>query len=195
MGRAMCAMSSPFRISCTLAKRVCRRTHPSHNLSTNRVSYGLSVAKYVSRVRCPVRRKTSVRKRGARLRSVGKCSIELLVQGLGWQPFGTGGNMSKEWDILVASANLEHRRSLIRILEELPVNVISVSTFQQAEEVLSRQHIALVFSDHRLPDGSFRVILNHVHSAGLTPPIVLTKGVRISFDPKEIKECSMCCSF
>ena len=74
--------------------------------------------------------------------------------------------MSKEWDILVASANLEHRRSLIRILEELPVNVISVSTFQQAEEVLSRQHIALVFSDHRLPDGSFRGLLNHVHSAG-----------------------------
>src|SRR5207253_4629790 len=133
-------------------------------------------------------RKTSVRKRGARLRSVGKCSIELLVQGLGWRPFGTGGNMSKEWDILVASANLEHRRSLIRILEELPVNVISVSTFQQAEEVLSRQHIALVFSDHRLPDGSFRGLLNHVHSAGRTPRVVSTTGASDSQDPKEMAE-------
>ena len=28
--------------------------------------------------------------------------------------------MSKEWDVLAASANLEHRRSLIRILKELP---------------------------------------------------------------------------
>ena len=99
--------------------------------------------------------------------------------------------MSKEWDILVASANLEHRRSLIRILEELPVNVISVSTFQQAEEVLSRQHIALVFSDHRLPDGSFRGLLNHVHSAGRTPPVVLTTGASDSVDPKEMAECGV----
>src|SRR5256884_9631800 len=121
--------------------------------------------------------------------------------------------MSKEWDILVASANLEHRRSLIRILEELPVNVISVSTYQQAEVVLSRQHIALVFSDHRLPDGSFRGLLNHVHSAGRTwfsnprkepsgllnhvhsagrtPPVVLTTGASDSVDPKEMAECGV----
>jgi DNA-binding NtrC family response regulator len=43
--------------------------------------------------------------------------------------------------------------------------VISVSTFQQAEEVLSRQHIALMFSDQRLPDGSFRELLSHTHLA------------------------------
>jgi DNA-binding NtrC family response regulator len=73
--------------------------------------------------------------------------------------------MSKEWNVLVASANLEHRRELVRILAELPLNVISVSTFQQAEEVLSRQHIALMFSDQRLPDGSFRELLSHTHLA------------------------------
>ncbi len=52
--------------------------------------------------------------------------------------------MFKAWDVLVASADLEHRRSLIRILEELPLSVVSVSTLQQAEEVLSRQSFALV---------------------------------------------------
>lgn len=36
--------------------------------------------------------------------------------------------MAKEWDVLVASANREHRRSFIRVLEELPLNVIPVST-------------------------------------------------------------------
>lgn len=99
--------------------------------------------------------------------------------------------MSKEWDVLVASANLEHRRSLIRILEGLPVNVISVSTFLQAEEVLSRQHFALVFSDHRLPDGSFRELLSHVHSAGQTPHVVLTTEASDSVDPKEMAECGV----
>ena len=72
--------------------------------------------------------------------------------------------MSKEGDVLVASGNFEHRRSLVRILEELQLNVISVSTFHQAEEVLSRQRITLLFSDQRLPDGSYRDLLNHAHS-------------------------------
>ena len=82
--------------------------------------------------------------------------------------------MSKEWDVLVASGNFEHRRSLIKILEELPLNVISVSTFQQAEEVLSRQHISVVFSDQRLPDGSYKELLSHTRSAGQAPRVVLT---------------------
>jgi DNA-binding NtrC family response regulator len=82
--------------------------------------------------------------------------------------------MSKEWGVLVASANFEHRRSLIRILEELPLNVISVSTFRQAEEVLSRQHITLLFSDQRLSDGSYKELLCHTDCAGQAPRVVLT---------------------
>lgn len=82
--------------------------------------------------------------------------------------------MSREWDVLVACGNLEHRRSLVRILEELPLNVISVSTFQQAEEVLSRQPITLMFSDQLLPDGSYKALLNSAHSAGQPPYMVLT---------------------
>lgn len=82
--------------------------------------------------------------------------------------------MSKEWDVLVASGNFEHRRSLIKILEELPLNVISVSTFRQAEEVLSRQHISVIFSDHRLPDGSYKELLSPRQAAGQAPRVVLT---------------------
>lgn len=82
--------------------------------------------------------------------------------------------MSKEWEVLVASGNFEHRRSLIRILEELPLNVISVSTFQQAEEVLSRRHISLLFSDQRLPDGSYKELLTHSDSSRQALRVVLT---------------------
>src|SRR5256884_7218985 len=49
-----------------------------------------------------------------------------------------------------------------------------------SSDVCSSDLIALVFSDHRLPDGSFRGLLNHVHSAGRTPPVVLTTGDRKS---------------
>lgn len=93
--------------------------------------------------------------------------------------------MSKEWDVLVASGNFEHRRSLIRILEELLLNVISVSTFQQAEEVLTRQHISVLFSDQRLPDGSYKQLLSHTQSAGQRPRVVLTTE---ESDPVDLQE-------
>ena len=99
--------------------------------------------------------------------------------------------MSREWDVLVACANFEHRRSLIRILEELPVNVISVSTLQQAEEVLSRQPIALMFSDQQLPDGSVRELLNHARPAGQPPHLVWTTEASDSVDPKRMAECGV----
>jgi DNA-binding NtrC family response regulator len=94
--------------------------------------------------------------------------------------------MSKEWDVLVASANFEHRRSLVRILEELLLNVITVSTFQQAEEVLSRQPIALMFSDERLPDGSYKELLNHTNSAAQPRHVVLTTGDAV--DPQQVED-------
>ena len=82
--------------------------------------------------------------------------------------------MSKECDVLVASGNFEHRRSLIKILEELGLNVISVSTLQQAEEVLSRQRISLLFLDQRLPDGSYKELLGHTDFSGQSLRVVLT---------------------
>jgi DNA-binding NtrC family response regulator len=99
--------------------------------------------------------------------------------------------MSKEWDVLVASGNFEHRRSLVRILEELPLNVISVSTFQQAEEVLSRQHISLLFADQRLRDGSYKELLSHTQSAGQAPRVVLTTGASDPVDPQEVAKCGV----
>lgn len=99
--------------------------------------------------------------------------------------------MSKEWDVLVACANFEQRRSLIRILEELPVNVISVSTFQQAEEVLSRQPIALMFSDQQFLDGSVRELLNHARPAGQPHHVVWTTKASDSVDAKQMAECGV----
>lgn len=99
--------------------------------------------------------------------------------------------MAKEWDVLVASANLEHLRSLVRILEELPLNVITASTFQQAEEVLSRQRIAILFSDQQLPDGSYKKLLDYTHSVEQPVHLVLTTDAGGSVDPQEAAQCGV----
>lgn len=64
--------------------------------------------------------------------------------------------MQTSWNILVASARLENRRALIRILDGLPVNVIASSTLSQARDVLTRQEVHLVFCDDCLPGGTYR---------------------------------------
>lgn len=64
--------------------------------------------------------------------------------------------MQTSWNILVASARLENRRALIRILDGLPVNVIASSTLSQARDVLTRQEVHLVFCDDSLPGGTYR---------------------------------------
>lgn len=67
--------------------------------------------------------------------------------------------MREQWDVLVASSSMENRRSLLRMLEPLSLNVISCSALNQAQEVLSRQEVLLVFCDEFLGDGSYRDLL------------------------------------
>jgi DNA-binding NtrC family response regulator len=68
--------------------------------------------------------------------------------------------MPTSWNILVASARLENRRALIRVLDGLPVNVIASSTLSQARDVLAKQEIHLVFCDDCLPGGTYRDLLS-----------------------------------
>lgn len=67
--------------------------------------------------------------------------------------------MREQCDVLVASSSMENRRSLVRILEPLSLNVLSCSALNQAQEVLSRQEVLLVFCDEFLGDGSYRDLL------------------------------------
>jgi DNA-binding NtrC family response regulator len=58
---------------------------------------------------------------------------------------------------------MEVRRPLLRILEALAVDVIVCLTRAQAEEVLSRQAVEIVFCDEHLPDGLY---CDLIHSFG-----------------------------
>ena len=82
--------------------------------------------------------------------------------------------MEQELDALVASSHLEYRRELLRILKDLRVNTYASLTLAEAQEVLSRQWIALVFCDDRLADGSYRDLLRTPRTWKKAPYIVVT---------------------
>ena len=67
--------------------------------------------------------------------------------------------MREHWDVLVASSRMEDRTALLRILDGLSLNVISCSALGEANEVLSREDIPLVFCDEWLRDGCFSDLL------------------------------------
>jgi DNA-binding NtrC family response regulator len=62
--------------------------------------------------------------------------------------------------VLVASPQLEVRQVLVRTLECLSADVICCSTRSQAEEVLARQEVDVVFCDEHLPDGSYADLIH-----------------------------------
>ena len=68
--------------------------------------------------------------------------------------------MCDSWIVLVVSDRLENRRALTRILDSLPVSVIASWTLAQAQKVLARQEVNIVFCDEILPDGTYRDLLS-----------------------------------
>ena len=64
--------------------------------------------------------------------------------------------MCDSWNVLIVSSHLENGRALMRILDGLPVNAIVSRTLAQAQEVLARQEVHIVFCDDSLPDGTYR---------------------------------------
>ena len=85
--------------------------------------------------------------------------------------------MEGQPDALVASSHLEYRRVLLRILEDLRVNSFVATTLAEAEEVLSRQWVALVFCDDHLTDGSYRDLLRPPRTWKKAPHIVVTTRI------------------
>jgi len=75
---------------------------------------------------------------------------------------------------LIASSHLECRRVLLRILKDLGVNAFASATLAEAEEVLSRKRVALVFCDDHLTDGSYRDLLRSLRTWKQSPHTVVT---------------------
>jgi DNA-binding NtrC family response regulator len=66
--------------------------------------------------------------------------------------------------ILVASSDLEMRRSIAVVLTRLGVDSTCVSTLGQCREVLAKHSIRLLFCDRQFADGSYRDLMSSVAS-------------------------------
>ncbi len=67
--------------------------------------------------------------------------------------------MSNPWQIMIASSNLENRRTLVRILSELGIDPICASTATQCREILGEANVGLVFCDRFFTDGDYQDVL------------------------------------
>jgi DNA-binding NtrC family response regulator len=66
--------------------------------------------------------------------------------------------------ILVASSDLEMRRSIIAILRRLGADPVCASTVSQSREVLAERSVGLAFCDRHFVDGTYRDLLDFVNS-------------------------------
>lgn len=66
--------------------------------------------------------------------------------------------------VLVVSARAENRKSLLRILEGLPIDAFVVTTLEQAQEVLETHSIEVIFCEEPLPDGSYHKMLQSLRA-------------------------------
>lgn len=68
--------------------------------------------------------------------------------------------MQKEWNVLVVSLLMHHRKYLLNAFRGFPVNAFIVTTSQQVREMLSSLSFAVVFCEENTPDGSYRELLS-----------------------------------
>jgi DNA-binding NtrC family response regulator len=78
---------------------------------------------------------------------------------------------------LVISPNLEARKRLLQVLENLSADVISCSTKAQADGVLYHQCFEIVFCDEQLPDGSYADLIHADHFEHRIPRIVVVTRI------------------
>ena len=85
-----------------------------------------------------------------------------------------GVTLQRHVRALVVSPNIEVRRALLRTLEALSTDVIVCSTRAQAQEVLLKQTVDVVFCDEHLPDGSYDELIHSNHWDHRIPRVVVT---------------------
>jgi DNA-binding NtrC family response regulator len=83
--------------------------------------------------------------------------------------------MCDSWIVLVVSDRLENRKALTRILDSLPVSVIAAWTLVEAQKILARQEVDMVFCDEILPDGTYRDLLS---MRSISKPCVVVSAQR-----------------
>jgi DNA-binding NtrC family response regulator len=77
-------------------------------------------------------------------------------------------------EVLIATADAEVRRSLTDLLAESGLSPVLCSSLSEAQSILVREPICLVFCDYHLPDGDFRDVLYEVRRHAPSVPVVVS---------------------
>jgi DNA-binding NtrC family response regulator len=67
--------------------------------------------------------------------------------------------MSKPWETVVAISDLENRRTLAKILGQLGLDAMCISTVSQCRELLDKGEVGLIFSGQFFTDGDYRAVV------------------------------------
>ena len=67
--------------------------------------------------------------------------------------------MAREIDLVIVSSRLENKRTLLRFLEGLPLNIYPVGNVEEAEETFEEHEIDVVVCDERVSDGTYHDVL------------------------------------
>jgi two-component system, NtrC family, nitrogen regulation response regulator NtrX len=77
-------------------------------------------------------------------------------------------------EVLIATADADVRRSLTDLLAENGLSPVLCSSLSEAQSILVREPICLVFCDYHLPDGNFRDVLYEVRRHAPSVPVVVS---------------------
>jgi DNA-binding NtrC family response regulator len=89
------------------------------------------------------------------------------------KPTHVGATLQRHVRAVIVSPLMEVRQPLLRTLEGLSADVIVCSTRMQAEDLLSRQVVDVVFCDEHLPDGSYCDLIHSNHCENRVPRVVV----------------------
>jgi two-component system, OmpR family, response regulator TctD len=76
--------------------------------------------------------------------------------------------------ILLVTADADVRRSLTDLLAESGLGPVLCSSLGEAQNILVREPVCLVFCDYHLPDGDFRDVLYEVRRHAPSVPVVVS---------------------
>jgi len=68
--------------------------------------------------------------------------------------------MGETLQIMVASSDLQNRRSLMSILDRQGLGAFCASNVSQCREIFGKQNVGLVFCDRSFADGDYRDVLS-----------------------------------
>jgi DNA-binding NtrC family response regulator len=97
--------------------------------------------------------------------------------------------MIKPWETVVAMSDPENRRTLAKILGQLGLDAMCISTVSQCRELLDKGEVRLIFSGEFFFDGDYRAVVAAARSFSPPSASVILAAPRASAIADEAVHC------